>query len=103
MIVTESLRKKHMEAVKKAREDHGFENVWSSEGKILNKDVSKGKKIKVYLIKKYTSRRYWGQSMERNSCVYLLLIDLCFCLIMFWGFSWVNATLYFFSDHATLI
>ena len=27
MIVTESLRKKHMEAVKKAREDHGFENV----------------------------------------------------------------------------
>ena len=48
MIVTESLRKKHMEAVKKAREDHGFENVWSSEGKILNKDVSKGKKIKVY-------------------------------------------------------
>ena len=48
MIVTESLRKKHMEAVKKAREDHGFENVWSSERKILNKDVSKGKKIKVY-------------------------------------------------------
>ena len=46
--VTESLTKKHMEALKKAREDHGFENVWSSEGKILYKDVSEGNKIKVY-------------------------------------------------------
>ena len=32
--VTESLTKKRKEALKKAREDHGFENVWSSEGKI---------------------------------------------------------------------
>ena len=46
--VTESLTKKRMEALKKAREDHGFENVWSSEGKILYKDVSEGNKIKVY-------------------------------------------------------
>ena len=46
--VTESLTKKHMEALNKAREDHGFENVWSSEGKILYKDVSEGNKIKVY-------------------------------------------------------
>ena len=37
-----------MKALKKAREDHGFENVWSSEGEILFKDVSNGKKIKVY-------------------------------------------------------
>ena len=37
-----------MEALKKAREDHGFENVWSSEGNILYKDVSEGNKIKVY-------------------------------------------------------
>ena len=36
-----------MEALKKSREDHGFENVWSCEGKIY-KDVSKGNKIKVY-------------------------------------------------------
>ena len=34
-----------MEALKKAREHHGFENVWSSEGKILYQDVSKGNKI----------------------------------------------------------
>ena len=40
--------KKHMEALKKARENHGFENVWSNEGKILYKYVSKGNKIKVY-------------------------------------------------------
>ena len=46
--VTKSLTKKRMEALKKAREDHGFENVWSSEGKILYKDVSEGNKIKVY-------------------------------------------------------
>ena len=37
-----------MEALKEARKDHGFENVWSSEGKILYKDVSEGNKIKVY-------------------------------------------------------
>ena len=46
--MTESLPKKHMEALKKAGEDHGFENVWPSEGKILYKDVSEGNKIKVY-------------------------------------------------------
>ena len=39
---------KRMEELKKARQDHGFENMWSSEGKILYKDVSKGNKIKVY-------------------------------------------------------
>ena len=37
-----------MEALKKAREGHGFENVWSSEGKILYKDISQGNKINVY-------------------------------------------------------
>ena len=46
--VIKSLTKERMEALKKAREDHGFENVWSSEGKILYKDVSEGNKIKVY-------------------------------------------------------
>ena len=46
--VTETLTKKRIEALKKAREDHGFENVQSSEGKILYKDVSEGNKIKVY-------------------------------------------------------
>ena len=39
---------KRLGALKKARKDHGFENVWSSEGKILYKDESKGNKIKVY-------------------------------------------------------
>ena len=37
-----------MEALKKAREDYRFENMWSSEGKILYKDVSEGNKIKGY-------------------------------------------------------
>ena len=45
--VTEGLTKKRMQALKKAREDHGFENEWSSEGKIFYKDVSVGNKIKV--------------------------------------------------------
>ena len=44
--MTESLTKKQMEAVKKAREGHGFGNVLSSEGKILYKNVSKRNKIK---------------------------------------------------------
>ena len=46
--VTESLTKKRIEALKKAREDHGFENAWSSEGKTLYKDISEVNKIKVY-------------------------------------------------------
>ena len=46
--VTNSLTKKHREALKKARNDHDFENVWSSEGKILYRDVSQGNTIKVY-------------------------------------------------------
>ena len=46
--VTESLTKKCMEVLNKAREDHDFENVWSSEGNILYKYVSEGNKIKVY-------------------------------------------------------
>ena len=45
---TESLTKKRMEALNKAKEDHGFENVWSSEGKILYKDISEGNEIIVY-------------------------------------------------------
>ena len=47
-----------METLKKARKDHGFENVWSSDGNILYKDVSEGNKIKFILIKHYISRRY---------------------------------------------
>ena len=45
--VTESLTKKCIEAPKKAREDHRFENTWSSEGKFY-KNVSKESEIKVY-------------------------------------------------------
>ena len=37
-----------MEALNNAKEGHGFENVWSSVGKILYKDISEGNKIKVY-------------------------------------------------------
>ena len=46
--VTESLTKKCIETLKKAKEEYGFENVWFSEGKILYKNVSEGNKIKVY-------------------------------------------------------
>ena len=46
--VTQKLTGKRMEALKKGREDRGFENVWSSEGNILYKDISEGNKIKVY-------------------------------------------------------
>ena len=37
-----------MEALKNAREEHGFENTWSSKGKILYSDVSEANKMKVY-------------------------------------------------------
>ena len=37
-----------MKALEKAKKEHGFESVWTSEGNILYKDVSYGNKIKVY-------------------------------------------------------
>ena len=45
---TESLTKTPMEALKKAREEHGFDNSLNNEGKILYKVVREGEKIKVY-------------------------------------------------------
>ena len=42
--------------------------------------------------------------MERNSCVNLLISDLCFCFCyVLGGFSWVSATFYLFSDYAASI
>ena len=41
----ENLTKKRMEALKRNREEHDFENVWINEGKIIYKDVSKRNKI----------------------------------------------------------
>ena len=46
--VTEGLTKKSMESLKKAKEDHGFEKVWSSEAKIFYKDVNNKNKINIY-------------------------------------------------------
>ena len=40
-----------MECLKKARENHSFENVQSREGKKFYKDVSEGNRVKVYFNK----------------------------------------------------
>ena len=45
--ITESLSPKRMEILKKARIEHGFTNVWTSDGKILYKS-SKENKAKLY-------------------------------------------------------
>ena len=45
--ITESLTPKHMEILKTARIEHGFTNVWISDGKILHKS-STDNKIKLY-------------------------------------------------------
>ena len=46
--VTEGLTKKSMESLKKAKEDHGFEKVGSSEAKIFYKDVNDRNKTNIY-------------------------------------------------------
>ena len=46
--VTESLTKTRMEKLQKAREEHGFRNVWSSDGKILYIDVNDHNRVKVF-------------------------------------------------------
>ena len=45
--ITESLTKRRMGELKEARSKHGFANVWSSDGKILYKDMS-DHKVKVF-------------------------------------------------------
>lgn len=47
MSITESLTKRRMGELNDARNQHGFENVWTSDGKILFKD-SVENKVKVY-------------------------------------------------------
>ena len=41
--ITESLSPKRMEILKKARIEHGFTNVWTSDGKILYKSSTENK------------------------------------------------------------
>ena len=45
--ITENLTKRRMQVLNDARQEHGFQNVWSSDGKILYKDKQEDK-IKTY-------------------------------------------------------
>ena len=45
--ITESLTQKCMEILKKARLEHSFTNMWTSDGKILYKNSTENK-IKLY-------------------------------------------------------
>ena len=47
--ITENLTKVRMQALNDARKTHGFENVWSSDGKILFKDLQEDK-VKVFYV-----------------------------------------------------
>ena len=46
--ITESLTKRRVVELKKAREMHGFKNVWSQDGKILFSNVNDKNKVKVF-------------------------------------------------------
>ena len=46
--VTESLTKTRVEKLQEAREEHGFWNVWSNDGKILYIDVNDHNRVTVY-------------------------------------------------------
>ena len=46
--VTESLKKTRMEKLQKAKEEHGFRNVWSNDGKILYIDANDNNRVKVF-------------------------------------------------------
>ena len=46
--VTESLAKTRMEKLQKVKEEHGFRNVWSNDGKILYIDANDHNKVKVF-------------------------------------------------------
>ena len=46
--ITESLTKRRVVELKKAREMYGFNNVWSQDSKILFSDVNDRNKVKVF-------------------------------------------------------
>ena len=46
--VTESLTKTRMNKLQKAREEHGFRNVWSNDGKILYIEPNNHNRVKVF-------------------------------------------------------
>ena len=46
--ITESLTKRRVVELKKAREMYGFKNIWSQDGKILFLDVNDRNKVKVF-------------------------------------------------------
>ena len=46
--ITESLTKRRVVELKKAREMYGFKNVWAQDGKVLFSDVNDRNKIKVF-------------------------------------------------------
>ena len=48
MSIAESLTKKTVVELKKARETHDFNNVWSQHGKILVFNVNDRNKVKVF-------------------------------------------------------
>ena len=48
MSITESLTKRRVIELKKAREMYDFRNVWSHDGKILFLDVNDRKKVKEF-------------------------------------------------------
>ena len=48
MSITESLTKRRVIELKKAREMYDFRNVWSHDGKILLLDANGRKKVKVF-------------------------------------------------------
>ena len=48
MSITESLAERIVVELKKAREMHGFKNVWSQDGKILFSDVNDRSKVRVF-------------------------------------------------------
>ena len=46
--ITEGLTKRRVVELKKAREMHGFKNVWSQDGKILFSDINDRNKVKIF-------------------------------------------------------
>ena len=46
--ITESLTKRRVVELKKAREIYGFKNVWSQDGKIFFSDVNDRNKVKIF-------------------------------------------------------
>ena len=89
--IKESLTKNRNAKLSEIREVYGFigeKILFKNERNTSRKHLSS----MINFCDKKLSQSCVMKAKSSSSCINLLMIDSCFCFVMFWGFSWVSAT-----------